>query len=70
MRCSTHQKICVFKDLSNVQKPEENTFDKPPTPPEIVEHPATPEKYVNKGNTDIALVPSPEDIRQEESKFS
>ena len=58
-----------FQDLSNVQKPEENKVDKPPTPPEIVEHPATPEKYVEKQNNDVAMVQSPEDIRQEESKL-
>ena len=52
-----------FQDLSDVQKPN----DKPPTPPEIVEHPATPEMYVEKENNDIAMVQSPEDIRQEES---
>ena len=62
-------KNLCFQDLSNVQKPEENTFDKPPTPPEIVEHPATPEKYVEKENNEVATVQSPEDIRQEESKL-
>ena len=54
----------VFQDLSHVQKPN---VDKPPTPPEIVEHPATPEMYVEKENNDIKMVQSPEDIRQEES---
>jgi hypothetical protein len=54
----------VFQDPSDVQKPN---VDKPPTPPEIVEHPPTPEMYVEKENNDIAMVQSPEDIRQEES---
>ena len=53
-----------FQDLSDVQKPN---VDKPRTPPEIVEHPATPEMYVEKENNDITMVQSPEDIRQEES---
>ena len=59
--------MCInfgFQDLSDVQKPN---VDKPPTPPEIVEHPATPEMYVEKENNDIKMVQSPEDIRQEES---
>ena len=56
----------VFQDLSDVQKPN---VEKPPTPPEIVERPATPEMYVEKENNDIAMVKSPEDIRQEESQF-
>jgi len=66
---STEVEKCEFdeenKNLSDVQKPN---VDKPPTPPEIVEHPATPEMYVEKGNNDIAMVQSPEDIRQEEKE--
>ena len=59
--------MCInfgFQNLSDVQKPN---VDKPPTPREIVEHPATPEMYVEKENNDIAMVQSPEDIRHKES---
>ena len=53
-----------FQDLSDAQK---HNVDKPPTPPEIVEHPATPEMYIEKENNDIAMGQSPEDIRNKES---
>ena len=53
-----------FQDLSVVVVDEPGV-----SPPEIIEHPATPQSEKDDGNDDIVPIKSPDGIRKEESRF-